>query len=229
MSTNNNIILKKIEQGEGQHLDFKHSINDSRKIARSLSAFANTDGGVLLIGVKDNGSVKGIRSDEEYYMVETAAHIFCKPELKFNHKLWNVSGKNVLEIIVDEGKDKPYYAPDEKGDYKAFVRNNDQNLIAEKIMKEVWKRKKKGVKGVKLIFNHVAKTLIEQIENKGSISKPEFIKLTGIKTYIADNILINLILMNILEFRLSEKSTRYAFTKEFLNNEKYIDFRFIKK
>lgn len=44
-----------IEQGEHQQLDFKFEVSDSKKIARTLSAFANTDGGRLLIGVKDNG------------------------------------------------------------------------------------------------------------------------------------------------------------------------------
>ncbi|MGB4134047.1 MAG: ATP-binding protein, partial [Tenuifilaceae bacterium] len=38
-------IANLILQGEHQQLDFKHSISDSKKIARSLAAFANTDGG----------------------------------------------------------------------------------------------------------------------------------------------------------------------------------------
>ena len=73
-------IRNLISGGENQQLDFKYAINDSRKIARSLVAFANTDGGRLLIGVRDNGSIAGIRSDEEMYMVDTAAHLFCRPD-----------------------------------------------------------------------------------------------------------------------------------------------------
>ena len=46
-----------IAQGEHQQQDFKYEISDVRKIARTLSAFANTDGGRLLIGVKDNGKI----------------------------------------------------------------------------------------------------------------------------------------------------------------------------
>ena len=57
-----NYIEKLIEQGEHQHLDFKFAVNDSRKIARSLVAFANTTGGKLLIGVKDNGTIAGVRT-----------------------------------------------------------------------------------------------------------------------------------------------------------------------
>jgi len=41
-------IQKLIEQGEHQQLDFKFEISDSQKIARSLVAFANTDGGKII-------------------------------------------------------------------------------------------------------------------------------------------------------------------------------------
>lgn len=46
-------LLKLIQQGEHQTQDFKYCISDSRKIARSLVAFANTDGGRLLIRKDD--------------------------------------------------------------------------------------------------------------------------------------------------------------------------------
>ena len=59
-----------IDQGEHQQQDFKFEVSDSKKIARTLSAFANTDGGRLLIGVKDNGHISGIKSEEEYYMID---------------------------------------------------------------------------------------------------------------------------------------------------------------
>ena len=58
-----NHIQKLIEEGEHQMLDFKFEISDSKKIARTLVAFANTDGGRLLIGVEDNGASSGIRTE----------------------------------------------------------------------------------------------------------------------------------------------------------------------
>jgi predicted HTH transcriptional regulator len=72
-------IRRLIEQGEHQCLDFKFEISDARKIARSISAFANSNGGVLLIGVKDNGKIAGAQSEEEIYMAEAAAQMYCKP------------------------------------------------------------------------------------------------------------------------------------------------------
>ena len=57
-------------EGEHQQQDFKFEISDARKIAKTLSAFANTDGGRLLIGVKDNGKIAGVRSEEEVVLIE---------------------------------------------------------------------------------------------------------------------------------------------------------------
>ena len=61
-------IQRLISEGEHVHQDFKFEISDARKIAKSISAFANTEGGRLLVGVKDNGKIAGVRSEEEIYM-----------------------------------------------------------------------------------------------------------------------------------------------------------------
>ena len=75
-------IAELIAQGENQQLDFKFEINSASKIAKSLVAFANTDGGKLLIGVKDNGLIAGIRTDEEVYMLESAAKLYSNPPVE---------------------------------------------------------------------------------------------------------------------------------------------------
>jgi len=63
-----------IAKGEGERLDFKQTITSAQKIAKTLSAFANTKGGVLLVGIKDNGSPAKIQPEEEKYMLEMSAN-----------------------------------------------------------------------------------------------------------------------------------------------------------
>jgi predicted HTH transcriptional regulator len=84
-----------IAEGEHQRQDFKYCINDSRKIAVSLVAFANTDGGRLLLGIRDNGSVAGVVSEEEYYMAEAAARLYSKPPIPFHIQVWKAEGKTL--------------------------------------------------------------------------------------------------------------------------------------
>ena len=80
--TDTDYIHRLIAEGEHQTQDFKFEISDACKIAKSLSAFANTEGGRLLVGVKDNGKIAGIRSEEEIYMIEAAAQVYCVPEIQ---------------------------------------------------------------------------------------------------------------------------------------------------
>ena len=131
-------IRSLIAQGEHQQLDFKFEITDAKKIARTLSAFSNTHGGRLLVGVKDNGRITGIRSDEEYYMIESAASLYCKPEVQFSSRIHSVVGKNILEIYIPLSENKPVYARDDKNRWMAYIRVADQSMLAGIVQLRIW-------------------------------------------------------------------------------------------
>ena len=132
-----------IEQGEHQQLDFKFEVSDSKKIARTLSAFANTDGGRLLIGVKDNGNISGVRSEEEYYMIEAASKMYTRPEVPFEAIRWEINGKTVLEVYIAPSEEKPHLAPDKEDKYKAYIRVADENILANEVLMLSWEKKHK--------------------------------------------------------------------------------------
>jgi len=201
-------IKNLISEGEHQRLDFKFEISDSKKIARSLVAFANTDGGRLLIGVKDNGIVAGVRSEEEYYMVEGAAKIHCKPEIVFSTKEWRLEGKLVLEIIVDKSPDKPHYAPDRDEKWKVFVRVNDQNLLANKVLLQVWKHQNNAT-AVMVRYREQEEILMHFLQENEHITLSGFSRIAGIPRFMAEKILVNFILLNIIRMDITEKQTYY--------------------
>ena len=128
--TDTEYIHALIAEGEHQQQDFKFEISDARKIAKTLSAFANTDGGKLLIGVKDNGKIAGVRSDEEQYMIEAAAGLYCSPEVNYTMQTYQVEGRSVLVVQIEESDRKPVYAKDETGKYLAYLRIKDENILA---------------------------------------------------------------------------------------------------
>jgi len=125
-------VLTYISEGEHLKQDFKMRIDDAQKIARSLVAFANTSGGRLLIGVKDNGNVCGVSPEEELHMIIRSAEEFCQPPVHFSHSVWKVEGKAVLEIDIEESSAKPHLAKIEEG-WKAFVREHDVTLPASNV------------------------------------------------------------------------------------------------
>ena len=183
-------------------------LSDSRKIARTFSAFANCDGGRILIGVRDNGSIAGIKSDEEYYMVDTAVQLYCRPEIAFTIKQHITAGKTILEVEVIRGNKKPYQVRDENGKWQSYFRSNDQNLVANKVLLQVWRKEERG-SGVIVKFGKAENALLEYLVRNGSITLSGFRKIARIPSYRAESILANLIIFKIISMNASEKGYRY--------------------
>src|SRR5690554_2525676 len=89
------------KQNESEVLDFKQSINNLHKIAKSIGAFANTKGGKLVIGISDNKRIIGIDPEEEKYMLEKAGGELCDPPVGFSFQ--------VLEQEAENEYDEPKY------------------------------------------------------------------------------------------------------------------------
>jgi predicted HTH transcriptional regulator len=187
-----------ISQGENLFQDFKFAINDSKKIARSLVAFSNTLGGRLLIGVKDNGSIVGVRTDEEFYMVQAAADLYCRPNVIFETKDWNVSGKKVLEIIIPQSAQKPHLALGEDNKWLAYIRVADENILANSVILKAW-QKQKDPSGLKIHYNEAGKMLLTYLSENEQISFSLFLKLASISYQRATNILSDFIALNLIE------------------------------
>lgn len=136
-----------IAEGEHVRQDFKFEVSDSRKIARSLSAFANTEGGRLLIGVKDNGRIAGVRSEEEMYMVEAAAKVYCDPEVEVEMRVYRPEGRSVLIASVEPAPRKPVMVKEEGGRKLAYVRIADENILASPVHIGVWRCEADNVRG----------------------------------------------------------------------------------
>jgi len=207
-------IRKLISEGEHQQLDFKFGITDSKKIARSLAAFANTDGGRLLLGVKDNGTIAGVRSDEEYYMVEAGASLYCRPEVYFEMKEWEENGKAVLEIIIPKSFAGPHSAPDKEGIYRVFVRVGDENYPANGVLRKVW-NKQKDPKGVCIEYTVIERTLLAYLEIHESITLQAFKKLSGYSKQRCEHILADFIVLNIIKLNYSATGEFYTLNPDY--------------
>ena len=202
-----------IAEGEHQQLDFKFEISDARKIARTLSAFSNTDGGRLLIGVKDNGRIAGVRSDEEFYMAESAATLYCKPEVEFISRSYLIDGKSVLEIYIPPVLNKPVYAQDPDKRWMAYLRVGDQNALAGIVQLQVWKEADRE-RGKLLEFTRSEEMLLQYLQGKEGISLSKIQRDMGYQRKELVNLMTKLVLFNVVEmqyidtdscFRLNEK------------------------
>jgi ATP-dependent DNA helicase RecG len=60
MSYNSQDILQLIKQEENNAVEFKSSEVHADSLAREMTAFSNSSGGVILIGVDDEGVIEGL-------------------------------------------------------------------------------------------------------------------------------------------------------------------------
>lgn len=195
-------------QGEHQQQDFKYCISDARKIARTISAFANSDGGKLLIGVRDNGSIAGVSGEEEYYMIESAASLYCKPGVSIKTEVHRSDSKSVLEVSIEKGDKRPYLASQHDGRWLAYIRQGDQNLPANRVILKLWQLQKEN-SDILVEFTEAELKLIEYLKNNPSISISRFRKLAGITLGKAEWTLARLISIGMLDYEISVDGCNY--------------------
>lgn len=203
------ILKSYIREGEHQKQDFKFRVDDAQKIARTLAAFANTNGGRLLIGVKDNGKVVGVNPEEEFHVIQGAASLFCKPEIEISTTVLQDDHKLVLEVNVPEVENKPVKAKDDHGAWKTYVRRDDHTLLANKILIGVWKLQKKETSRPQK-FDEDEQLLINTIKEANQITLSKLYRITKLKKSLVDRLLILFITWNLITMTISEEGTFYS-------------------
>ncbi len=216
LPTDEYYIQKLIDEGEHVHQDFKFAISDARKIAKSISAFSNTEGGRLLVGVKDNGRIAGVRSEEEIYMIEAAAKMYCTPEVNISNKIFRVQGKDVLEVSIEESKNKPVCAIDENNKPWAYVRINDENILADTVFLNRWKHNKQEEKVI-VTYSEREKYLLDILSKNKELTLNQCSRLSRIPRITTSRLLADFIRFDLVEqifrehtfyFRLKEENTK---------------------
>lgn len=198
------ILYKFIEEGEHRQQDFKFEISDARKIAKTLSAFSNTDGGRLLVGVKDNGKIAGVRSEEEIYMIEAAAKLYSQPQVECEMKIHRVEGRTVLEVIVPPGKHKPYYAKDSDNRLWAYVRIEDENILANPVHLKIWKQSG-APKGSFVHYSQQEQLLLDYLTSHPGISVGQYCCLARIPRNKAENTLAKFVRFGLIEITFTDR------------------------
>ncbi len=203
-------IKKMIFEGEGVILDFKKTITSCEKIAKTMVSFANNRGGKLLIGVADDGAIKGVKAeDEERYMILKAAQFYARPALEPTFEEIYVDDKLVLVVDIAESDTKPHYALAEDKKWWVYVRVNDKSVLASKVVVDVLK-KSADDKGVLIAYSSNEKALLEYLEKMERITIKQYCELQKVSRRNAQRILVNLVLSGVLRVHTTEKEEYYT-------------------
>ncbi|MDI7246075.1 MAG: ATP-binding protein [Bacillota bacterium] len=78
-------LAERIRAGENLHTEFKAGIGNANDLACEIVAFANTDGGQLVVGVSDDGDVVGVPDpDAAARAIDNVAYSNCRPRTLFS-------------------------------------------------------------------------------------------------------------------------------------------------
>jgi len=103
-------IEELIERGETQSLEFKESSGLKDEIGETVSAFSNSDGGTVIVGVSNSGGVHGV--DIGKNTLEELANYIKRntdPQVFPSVKIQEIGGKNVVMVEVEESAEKPVF------------------------------------------------------------------------------------------------------------------------
>jgi predicted HTH transcriptional regulator len=123
---NEEFLKSLLKNKEGLTIDFKQSITSSQKIAKTLVAFANTAGGVIVIGVSDGKKIIGIDPEEELFMVEKANVEFCDPQTSLKFDLFETMEINEKDIEIEKSVLLVYV---EKSNLNHFYLNGNNTRV----------------------------------------------------------------------------------------------------
>jgi hypothetical protein len=125
-------LAELVLEGEGRRLEFKEGISRPAKIARTLAAFANTRGGVLVIGVDDRGRVRGVaRPAEVARALVLAGRDAVDPPLELAPRRFELAGETVVAVSIAVSRRRPHAVLHDDGEREVVVRVGASNRRAE--------------------------------------------------------------------------------------------------
>ncbi|CAG4998785.1 hypothetical protein DYBT9275_02079 [Dyadobacter sp. CECT 9275] len=203
--------LQIIKQGEGLTVEFKRKIDSSYKIAKTITSFANTSGGTLLVGIGDNGEILGVKSElRELQKLEKATSELIEEKLILRFKSEALDGKQILRIEIDESTDKPHYALNEKGDRIIYIRMKDKSLPIPRLLIQG-----EGDNDTeKMLASRHVKTLITYLRETDYVTAKAFSRIINISEKRAQRMLNDLadkqILLKISRVKPEAYSLKWA-------------------
>ena len=117
-----------ISNGENSYIEFKEEDIKAKDLAEEIVAFANSEGGAILIGVDDDGNIKGICDKLLEEKIMNLCRNNCIPNIIPSYQNIEMDGKTIAVVTIHKGLNKPYYTTD----HKYYIRVGTTKRIASR-------------------------------------------------------------------------------------------------
>jgi hypothetical protein len=108
-------VQRLLREGEGSTVEYKSALKDDetkRRLARTVAAFSNAAGGVVLLGVNDDGKPVGWSPAKPRDVVADILRNRVRPFPNYQVRSLKVDKKPIHAVVVEVGLDRPYRADD---------------------------------------------------------------------------------------------------------------------
>lgn len=199
-----------VAQGEGLTLEFKRKAAFPDKIVREMIAFANTKGGILLVGIGDDLSIPGLKYPEDESYVIRQALQKCTPPLSYTETFIPIgNARTVLQYVISESTVKPHgllVGADRK---ESFVRVEDKSIKASREVREIVRRLSQQ-RDIHFQYGDYEQMLMQYLDKHPSITLQTFVAISGLKKSMAARKLVLLTLGGVLKVTPHERGDLYS-------------------
>ncbi len=210
-------LLDLVAEGEGLRIEFKRLIHSAPKIARSITAFANTSGGLILIGVDDDRRIVGIHSEKEtIQIIDEAMKFHIEPKPRIAVRVEEFKRRMVLLVEIPESPERPHFHVERvirrdtgKRDVerRVYIRDGSHNKAAsdDRIALMLSSREP-----VRISFTERERRLLDWLNAYERITAEAFAGNAGIPVREARRILVSLVRSGALRLDSSNGNSFYA-------------------
>ncbi|MBL0742463.1 AlbA family DNA-binding domain-containing protein [Chryseolinea lacunae] len=204
------LLQQLVRKGEGARLEFKRKASNPEKIAREMIAFANTDGGTLLVGIGDDGSIPGLKYPEDDAHVVNEILKRVRPALPLTETFIALGhNRTVIQYDIQKSEQKPHHFLNTNQVKESFVRVEDKSIKASREVREIIRRQQKQ-KDIQFRYGEHEQFLMKYLDEHKHITLKEFVSLTGMKRFYASKKLVLLVLADVLRVSPHEKGDVYS-------------------
>jgi predicted HTH transcriptional regulator len=208
-----------IDEGESSTTEFKRKISSPGKIARTMIAFANSGGGIILFGVDDDGTIVGVESEKtEVELIRTAGMVYADPPVIPHIEIVPYRGKDIVAAVIEESRNKPHYftgnrnGRDGVGE-RAYIRVNDRSIVASREVVDIMHDQHPDAAPMTITIGANERRLFDYLEENERITLDQFTRLVNISERRASRTFVNLVRAGILNIHTDESDEYYTMVR----------------
>ena len=121
------MTIEEIVQGESKNVEFKETLpKNSERYTKTIIAFANSQGGKLIVGIKDKTrEIVGVDQSSLFLLMDSISNAIsdsCEPQIVPEIEPYSLAGKTVIIVTVLPGPHRPYYLKSKGKEDGTYIR-----------------------------------------------------------------------------------------------------------